>query len=726
VLIGAVIAATAVALLTAPHPAGDDVAAGRVVVLLAPDLAWDCVDRAASPALTELVDHAALGSLSMQTAGGDTSPVAVAATISAGARTSDTPEGAGTLPLTAVPSNTVGAEDYRVEPNRWAALTRRAGDAGYGARPGALGSSTEVALIDAAVPGSDGHRDDPTAAMAVDLDGVLSKRSVGVPGDGTATASGLAGALDATADIPVVMVALPAASDATGGARASGADRCDAQTRAWDPLIARVRSHVDTHRQALLLISSTTHTDPERLGVVALAAPDVGGGVLSTASTNAERFVTLPDVAPTILRALGEDPPAEMTGQPMTVIGADAGADAATVAATRRAVVDDGERAVVRDAAFPDVVAAWAVLAVAILLGCFAVTRLRFRRTPVEMLCLWSMSVPLVSFVVAPLEWQRWGSWGLWTVVVLGAMVVGGVAWWTTRRRPWVGVVTVMTATWLVLAAVGNVVQMSAIFGYSPIDGGRFAGFGNQAFLLLGWSALVICAVGRLGEPDRSCPAGSGPAAMAGLLVAGVIVDGFVGADVGGLLALIPTSVVAWYVFTGRPLRWRVILGAVVAAAAAVVAAALIDLSRPAEERTHLGRLADRLLNGSGRDVLERKVATMASTFVQLWAPVMVIAVGFFIWRLVRPSTRSLAIEAADPSLRPLGIAALTFAVLSALTNDSGLRMTAALVGLGVAHACWSTLAEGGYRDGDASEDDRAAQFTAATGSVGSVGSAGS
>jgi hypothetical protein len=267
----------------------------------------------------------------------------------------------------------------------------------------------------------------------------------------------------------------------------------------------------------------------------------------------------------------------------------------------------------------------------------------------------------------------------------------------------------VMAATWLVLAAFGNVVQMSAVFGYSPIDGGRFAGYGNQAFLLLGWSALVVCAVGDLGglggaasapsgrdrpgrrdTPDRPDP--SGRAAMAALLGATVVIDGFIGSDVGGLLSMVPTAIVAWCVFTGRRIRVRAVAAAVIGAVVAVGAAALIDLSRPAAERTHIGRLADRLLHGSGRDVLERKVLTLGSTFVQLWAPVMLIAVGFFIWRLLAPSERSRAIEAADPSLRPFGIAATTFAVLSASTNDSGLRMTAALVGLGVAHAAWSTV----------------------------------
>lgn len=669
-LLAGIIAATIVAVVITPTVDGTAVRASRVAVVLAPGLTWDCLGGPLTPAFAELVDRAAVGSLSMQTAGGDTSAVAVAATIGAGARTRDIAGGAGMLAVSAD-----GPGGRRVDPLRWSQLVEQADDARYGAVPGALGSSVPVTLIET------GAGDAAAAGVAADRSG-----NVTGPGSTSATPEALRAALSATAT-PVAVVAL-AAPVATG---------CAARLAAWDPLVAEVSRRYASSSDMVVLVTSTTPLEPRRLGVALVAGRDPGSGQLlagslASASTNAARFVTLIDIAPTVLRSLGRDVPDEMTGQLMTVIRG---------APDRDAAVRDGERAVVRDSAFPYVVAAWAALAVFILVGSFAVTRRSMARLPVELACLWSMSLPLASFLVAPLNWQDQGAVGLWIAAVVGAAIIAALAWQLARRRKWVGVVGIMTATWLVLAAFGNVVQMSAIFGYSPIDGGRFAGYGNQAFLLLGWSTLVICAVGDLGDRRRSgdrrgVGLGSGRAAMAALLAASVVIDGFIGSDVGGLLSMIPTAIVAWCVFTGRRVRIRAVVIAAGAAVAAVAVAAMIDLSRPAAERTHIGRLADRLLHGSGRDVLERKVLTLASTFVQLWAPVMLVAVGFFIWRLVSPSPRSRAIEAADPTLRPFGIAALTFVVLSALTNDSGLRMTAALVGLGVAHAAWTTVTRGG------------------------------
>src|SRR5699024_12276779 len=79
-------------------------------------------------------------------------------------------------------------------------------------------------------------------------------------------------------------------------------------------------------------------------------------------------------------------------------------------------------------------------------------------------------------------------------------------------------------------------------------------------------------------------------AVVIGALVAIVCVAPSMGADLGSMLATIPTfGLLALLVSGVRPRPWHVVaLGA--GGAAAVLAVSFLDWLRPAEDRTHLGR----------------------------------------------------------------------------------------------------------------------------------------
>jgi hypothetical protein len=84
------------------------------------------------------------------------------------------------------------------------------------------------------------------------------------------------------------------------------------------------------------------------------------------------------------------------------------------------------------------------------------------------------------------------------------------------------------------------------------------------------------------------------------LLVAVVLLEGLpmLGADVGGVLAMIPVFGVTGLVLAGRRVTGRAVAVLAAVTALALFAFALIDAARPPEVQTHLARLADHVFGG--------------------------------------------------------------------------------------------------------------------------------
>src|SRR5207247_2340702 len=92
------------------------------------------------------------------------------------------------------------------------------------------------------------------------------------------------------------------------------------------------------------------------------------------------------------------------------------------------------------------------------------------------------------------------------------------------------------------------------------------------------------------------------------VLLVALVVDGAPpwGSDVGGVLASGPAFLVVGAVLAERRVSWRRVIAALAGTAAAVTTFALVDLARPARDRTHLGRLAAH--PGDLGEVVQRKI----------------------------------------------------------------------------------------------------------------------
>ena len=205
-------------------------------------------------------------------------------------------------------------------------------------------------------------------------------------------------------------------------------------------------------------------------------------------------------------------------------------------------------------------------------------------------------------------------------VPVVSAVVASIAVSSLSRFWPWAPVGALSALLWFVLVAdvmTGGTLQINTPLGYTPTVAGRFQGFGNLSFGLVGVSAVVTAVlamhqrraatgapggesvVAVTGTPPVSVPASGIPpawiATLVGAVTAVAIAAPAFGSDVGGTLAIVPTFVIVVAMIAGRRIGWKPLVATGVVSVALVVGLAALDMSRPAASRTHLRSLPRRV-----------------------------------------------------------------------------------------------------------------------------------
>ena len=298
------------------------------------------------------------------------------------------------------------------------------------------------------------------------------------------------------------------------------------------------------------------------------------------------------------------------------------------------------------------------------------------------------LAFPSLTYLAAVFPFYTWGTTAYWLFLVLGSLLVGQAAWVFAGR--WLGplavgyglLVGVVTVS---IVALGSRLQLATVFGDSPIVAGRFTGINNVtfAYFFLSGSMLACIAVDWYPGPPREAPDARHPRRGAADRrrpdVGGRRRRGLAGLPA---LALVAMGLGQWKV------RWRTVLLAVVATIALLAVLGWLDLMRDSADRSHLGRLLERIgSDGSSglTTVVERKLAVNVrsltqSTWRYIFGP-LALAAGLMLWR---GRAWGHAVAAAFPPLRRAlpGLAAL--AVLGYGANDSGIAVPAAMLAVAV------------------------------------------
>lgn len=428
----------------------------------------------------------------------------------------------------------------------------------------------------------------------------------------------------------------------------------------------------------VLLTGMSDHGSVPHLRVAALRQQGAQGHELGAASTRRDDISILPDVTTTVLTRLGLAVPDSVVGQVMQVNGPGATfermAEADQTAQTMRSV--KGYYFI-----------ALAVLQVLFYIVAFLMLRRRKSLSWVRLAAVTLAAIPITSILVNLLPWsthlELFGGMLAWLVVLTVAAFAG--PW---RRSPLGPLAVVAGVTALTLAGdllTGTTLQLNSFMGFSAEQGARYYGLGNIPFALLATGTLLSSTViaHRLSRPW-------GAAVVAVLGTFAMVLGGSgMGSDFGGVIAFVPGIAVTALLTLGKRISlWK--LGAFcVAGGVVVMGFAIANYLRPAAEQSHLGRFVSQVISGEAIDVIVRKLVAMLSTLLSpTLMPVVIAAVAFLVYAIMRPGQATAGVLPAafeySPALKAGLIGTLVSGVVGTLVNDSGAAVLSMALALAI------------------------------------------
>jgi len=727
-LITAVAAATVAGLAVRPDFAVPEGTASHVVIAGVVGLRWDDVDPAVTPNLWRLAERGAIGALAVRSAHRPTCPADGWLTLGAGNWAGHpAPRQGGTCPpvnITIEPSGAGGAhlpeQEEVVRDNRWRLP--------YGAVPGALAGAVECTTA----IGEGG------ALAAARTYGRVDRYVPRMPAQARALTALLARCELSIADLGMVAGEGPARR-----AEAAAADRAVGRLLAARP------------DDSLVLVAGIADTGSDRrLRVVIGEGAGLTGGWLTSPTTRREGYVQLVDLAPTALAAVARPAPeVRLAGHPVQTVAGRSGVLADDIG---RLVDADDEAGLARP------LRAWFLLGVAVAqLGLLVAIVPLLRSGTGPMLApppvrsrertpgrtpgppdgpggpvrrrpprpagrapgtrgpggWWRRAAPLLltaSAVIIPaalvadaLPWWRAGAAGLcYTALCVG--LAGAAAGLVSRLVPPGPLAVTGACAVLAAAAVtvdlltGSGLQLNSVVGYSVHDGERYAGLGDVGAGLL--TAGVLLASGCLAQRvDRRWR----PTVVVAVGAVGVVLAGnpYLGADVGTAVALTAGVCLAAALSTGGWLTFGRIAWAALAGVAVTGAVAVVDLRRPVEQRSGLGRLFVELANGTAGFGLQR--VSLSNWEALIGSPMTLVATGLmgFVWLvLLRPWGGLKRLFGLYPALRAGMLGTAVAALLGGVVTGSALTVagTAAAVAVPLAAVASLRIRQPAGESGDA------------------------
>ena len=744
IAVAALVIAVAVALVVLPGRSSTSRAdADRVLIVSIPTLTWELVADEEPANLVALLERSAVASASVRTIGIDTDLGEGYATMGSGNRTS-VPSGYASLafppdatfegePVTDVYERRFGVDpgDAEVLQLGAAAIQRRNDDLLYGSEPGSLGRALRAEGRSAAVVGNAELVVEPPlaelsrqAALAVvdergqvargRVDGGLLESGPDLPGGVALDAGTVLSEVERVwDDSDVVLVELSdllraEATEPVVTPEVADAVAADALART-DDLLGALLDQVDLERDLVLVVSPVSPVGADQLVVAAAAGAGLEPGLARSGTSRRDGYVTLPDIGPTVLDALGIDKPDEMSAAPIASSGG-----GAPDASTFRALADDNVRALFRNSLSGPLTVLFIISQIlTYALAAYALSNQRRRLAgTVAFLLLAGMALPFVSFLAGVFPYWRLSVGGAIAAIFAVSGLVAAIAHLVTARavaggrvhsRALVPSVLIMSATVVLLVgdiALGGPLQIDTAFGYG--GGAILAGYGNLAWALL-VAALIIAVTGiwgrrellaspRRDQGDRRYDL----AIVAGVFLLAVLAVGLpaLGANVGGTISVVSGLAITMLALTGARIDLRRLVGVGVLTAGVLAVFGVLDLQRDPQDQTHLGRLIDQTLGDEGiaglATVIERKInANLNILLSSVWALIIPAALAFLAFLIWRPPRFLRTLFQHIPGVRACVVGVLATGVIGGVVNDSGIAIPAVMLTLLLPHVAY-------------------------------------
>ncbi len=461
----------------------------------------------------------------------------------------------------------------------------------------------------------------------------------------------------------------------------------DRALRESDALVGRLLASVDPERDAVVVVGPAAPSGGGVLTVAAVRAPGVSPGLLRSGTTQRTGYVQLMDMAPTVLDLVGVERPDTMRGRAVDVGDTDK-------SASERLdfLVDGNEASTFRVRIVNPVPNVYVALVCLLAVGAVLVlwrTGLAWLRAALPWCAFALLGYLPVVYLARLFPFHDVGVGAYWAFLVVASIALGVVYRYVGRLTGGGDLDAVMVGLGVLVAVlvvdvvVGNPLQFNSALGFSPSVAGRFIGFGNAGYAALAAAALLLAGLlaHRIGGRR-----GAWWAVV--VLVVALLADGapFWGADVGGVLSMVPAYGLTVALLFGLHVRLRTVVVFLGAALVALAAATVVDLQKASGHRRHLGRLIEQIQDEgftAFTDVVRRKIDHNLSSFTtSSFRYLVVIGLAFVAYLLWWPPRHLMQLFSRVPELRATLIGFGVLALLGYGLNDAGVVVPGLMLGV--------------------------------------------
>lgn len=447
-----------------------------------------------------------------------------------------------------------------------------------------------------------------------------------------------------------------------------------AALRASDRIIGKLLDRVNPKRDLVIAFGAFHPSTERNLAIFGMRGPGIKAGLAESGTTSRPGYVSLQDIAPTTLTQLRIPTPSSMEGRP-AIARSSGGTFEDRVSQLSR----ENLESLFRDRVIGTAMVALAI-AVVLIASLLILQNPDFAKAkiPFAALCLTVPGMMAATFLTAPFPFHIWGAGAYWFSVIAFALIFG-TACVSFRKINWLLPTALATGFTVALHTIdtitGTRLQFATVFGYSPTVGVRITGLGNPASAQLSAAALILATIlvawigGKRGIKVA--------AALLGFVLVVVAAPSW-GQDFGGALSNAPAFAVFLWISSGRKIKVKsaALFGVALVAAGLIVG--FLDLARPRESRSHVGRFFEKVGDEGASGlvtVLQRKATLMMNTFlVPTWVIATIALLAFLAFLGFKtPWIRRL--HSNLPTLSAGAISFATMALLGLFLNDSGVTV---------------------------------------------------
>ncbi|MBE0447525.1 MAG: hypothetical protein IBX64_05415 [Actinobacteria bacterium] len=400
------------------------------------------------------------------------------------------------------------------------------------------------------------------------------------------------------------------------------------------------------------------------------------GGLISD-TTRRNGLVTIIDIAPTVLSALGLEKGRSMPGSPMRSGSAHISVESLNNYNQSAIGVRN-----TRNVAIP------AYIYIQIILYMFAALVLVFRKmlnkisfVILKTLIFTTMSFPLFSFYTTKFDHLAGRSFVVTSLTVAISLAFAIILVLVCKKalNPIVGV-SVLTLTILSIdALMGGPSLINSILGYDPVRGARFFGVGNEAMSILVANTLLLFGIMLERTWNRR-------AVMAGLILCAAVttIIGFpgIGANTGGTIAAVFAFVAMLLQAMRSKAKMRNI--AIAIAAVVIVLGGFVVYDATHGVTTHMGKTINLIMAGGLPEITMIVKRKLAINFMILrystWLYFLLITLGLLAFLWFRPVGLLKRLLVNHRGISAAISASIVGGITGFVFNDSGILVPAIIM----------------------------------------------